>query len=50
MQVNFHANQSNFHENSFTLTLALKQRQKGTLKWPIVVAILILWHVCKVAI
>ena len=31
----FHANQSHFHKNGFTLRLALKQRHKGTLKWPI---------------
>ena len=35
MQFHFHANQSHFHENSFALRLALKQRHKGTRKWPI---------------
>ena len=30
-----HANQSNFHKNRFALRLALKQRNKGTRKWPI---------------
>ena len=34
MQFHFHANQSNFHKNGFTLRLALKQRRKGTRKWP----------------
>ena len=27
--------QNHFHENDFALRLALKQRHKGTLKWPI---------------
>ena len=35
MQFHFHANQSHFHLKGFTLRLALKQRQKGTRKWPI---------------
>ena len=35
MQFHFHANQSHFHKNSFALRLALKQRHKGTRKWPI---------------
>ena len=35
MQVHFLANQSHFHENGFTLRLTLKQRHKGTRKWPI---------------
>ena len=35
MQFHFHANQSHFHKNSFALKLALKQRHKGTRKWPI---------------
>ena len=35
MQFHFHANQSHFHKNGFTLTLTLKQRHKGTRKWPI---------------
>ena len=35
MQFHFHTNQSHFHNNGFALRLALKQRQKGTLKWPI---------------
>ena len=34
LQVHFHANQTHFHENGFALTLALKQRHKGTRKWP----------------
>ena len=34
-QFHFHANQSNFHKNGFALRLALKQRPKGTRKWPI---------------
>ena len=32
MQFHFHANQSHFHENGFTLRLALKLRHKGTRK------------------
>ena len=35
MQFHFHANQSHFHKNGFTLRLVLKQRLKGTWKWPI---------------
>ena len=35
MQFHFHTNQSYFHKNSFALRLALKQRRKGTRKWPI---------------
>ena len=37
MQFHFHANQSHdhFHKNGFALRLALKQRHKGTWKWPI---------------
>ena len=35
MQFHFQANQSHFHKNGFALTLSLKQRHKGTLKWPI---------------
>ena len=35
MQFHFHANQSHFHENGFAPVLALKQRHKGTWKWPI---------------
>ena len=35
MKVHFHANQSHFHKNGFTLRLALKQRRKGTRKWAI---------------
>ena len=35
MQFHFHANQSHFHKNGFALRLALKQRYKGTRKWPI---------------
>ena len=34
-QFHFHANQSHFHKNGFALILALKQRHKGTRKWPI---------------
>ena len=34
MQFHFNANQSHFHENGFALRLALKQRHKGTRKWP----------------
>ena len=34
-QFHFHANQSHFHKNGFALSLALKQRQKGTRQWPI---------------
>ena len=35
MPFHFHANQSHFHKNDFALRLALKQRHKGTRKWPI---------------
>ena len=35
MQFHFHANQSHFHKSDFALRLALKQRHKGTQKWPI---------------
>ena len=31
----FRANKSHFHKNGFALRLALKQRHKGTRKWPI---------------
>ena len=37
MQFHFHANQSHFHKNGFALRLALKQRHKGTRKWPILI-------------
>ena len=36
MQVDFHANQGHFYKNSSTLRLALKQRNEGTWKWPII--------------
>ena len=39
MQFHFHANQSHFHKNGCALRLALKQRHKGTRKWPINVAV-----------
>ena len=32
--VHFHANQSHFNKNGFALRLVLKQRHKGTRKWP----------------
>ena len=35
LQVHFHANQSHFHKRGFALRLILKQRHKGTQKWPI---------------
>ena len=35
MQFHFHVNQSHFHKNVFALRFALKQRYKGTRKWPI---------------
>ena len=35
LQVHFHANQTHFHLNGFALRLVLKQRHKGTRKWPI---------------
>ena len=35
MRFHFHANQSHFHKNGFAVRLALKQRHKGTRKWPI---------------
>ena len=34
-QFHFHANQSHFHKNGFALRLALKQRHKGSPKWPV---------------
>ena len=34
MQFHFHANQSHFHMKGFALRFALKQRYKGTRKWP----------------
>ena len=37
MQFHFDAKQSQFHKNGFALRLALKQRHKGTRKWPIVI-------------
>ena len=35
MQFHFHKNHSHFHLKGFALRLALKQRHKGTQKWPI---------------
>ena len=35
LQVHFHANQIHFHLNGFAHRLVLKQRHKGTRKWPI---------------
>ena len=35
MQFHFHPNQSHFRKNGFALRLTLKQKHKGTLKWPI---------------
>ena len=35
MQFHFHTDGSHFHENGFSLRLALIQRHKGTRKWPI---------------
>ena len=35
MQFHLHVNQSHFHKNGFALGLALKQRHRGTRKWPI---------------
>ena len=32
---NEHASETNFHLNGFALRLVLKQRQKSTRKWPI---------------
>ena len=37
MQFHIHGNQSHVHENPFALRLALKQRHKGTRKWPFTV-------------
>ena len=37
MQFHFYANQSHFHKNGFALRLALKQKHKGTRKWPIII-------------
>ena len=36
-QVRPKENQTHFHKKGFTLRLALKQRQKATWKWPIIV-------------
>ena len=35
VQVHFHANQTHFHKKDFAQGLVLKQRYKGTRKWPI---------------
>ena len=35
MQAHSLANQSHFQKNGFAIRLALKQRHKGTRKWPI---------------
>ena len=35
MQFHSRANQSHFHKKGFASRLALKQRYKGTRKWPI---------------
>ena len=43
VQFHFHANQSHFNKNGFALRLALKQRHKGTRKWPIVFTCLLQW-------
>ena len=40
MQFHFLANQSQFHENCFALRLVLKQRHKGTRKWPILFVVI----------
>ena len=34
MQFHFHAHQNHVHKNGFAVRLALKQRHKGTQKWP----------------
>ena len=47
MQFHFHANQSHFHNNGFAFRLALKQRHKGTRKWPIAIASNKLLVVCR---
>ena len=36
LQVHFHVNQTHFRLNDFALRLVLKQRQKGTRKWPVI--------------
>ena len=38
-RTHFHANQCHFHKRGFALRLALKQRHKGTQKWPILIYI-----------
>ena len=43
MQFHSHANQNHFHNNSFALRLALKQRHKGTRKWPIATTCRSVW-------
>ena len=40
MQFHVHSNQSHFHKNGFALRFALKQRHKGTWKWPIAIKFL----------
>ena len=35
LQVHCHAKQTHFHLNGYVLRLVLKQRHKGTQKWPI---------------
>ena len=35
LQVHFHVNQTHFHMKGFARRLVLKQRYKGTRKWPI---------------
>ena len=37
IQFHFYANQTHFHKNGYALRLVLKQRRKGTRKWPIVI-------------
>ena len=44
LQVHFHENKTNFHKKDFLPGLVLKQRQKGTRKWPVAcLSTLLLW-------
>ena len=39
LQVHFHANQTHCNLSGFALRLVLKQRHKGTRKWPILLIV-----------
>ena len=44
MQFHFHTNQSHFHKNCFAPRLALKQKRKGTQRWPILLLLFMCQH------